>query len=701
MAYNPFATVEALRDQIDVTQAAQIKGFYSEWADELEDLAKYFDRKTTSSSYVSSRYYRELKKQVHTGGDLVAKQVQGLTVHNMFVISDAMVKSNVAWLAEFGFPKSGLNAAFSYVPTSVVNSLVTGQVYGKPGSWNLSSAIWSGNNKVQSEAYRIVAQGVAQNMPIQQIAQSLSAYVNPEKKLLWTGPNGTKIYGKAVDYSAQRLARTLVQHTYQQSFVAMTKDNPFIEEYMWIANGSSACPLCAERDGKKYKKLELPLDHPNGMCVMDPVIDDKMIDKLADWVNSEDGTYPEIDQFARNFGYMPYNKKTFVNSMPKMTLQDVKSAYGDLATSKGLNTWYQKLPADVKAEVKLMKNQSGKTWDEFYQQDIFPGGQAAFDAKFGTKVLSFDSAYDEFYAKLMEATKDGTYLGQMSKEKFLKLLTSADQKKIGDVDDFVSSAFKKIGAKSGNSVSSAVKSKAEMAAEAKAKKLAAEKAAKEAEKKAAELAKAQAAAKEAAKKIGLDEFSASKWADLLTANANDKVKFDNAATAFYRSLTDEQKRALKKYTGSGYEDMNRWLRGLDAPKRGVKQACERLEKALASASLPEDTIVRRGSNYNMLDALGIDVIEANKSKLVGSIVTDQGFMSTSPYPRGGFTWRDYEYIIELPKGSQASYIGSYSVHPGEEELLINCGGNYMVRDIEFVDGKAKKIYLTLINLQSK
>ena len=30
---------------------------------------------------------------------------------------------------------------------------------------------------------------------------------------------------------------------------------------------------------------------------------DNKIDQLADWFNSTDGTYPEIDAFAGNFGY--------------------------------------------------------------------------------------------------------------------------------------------------------------------------------------------------------------------------------------------------------------------------------------------------------------------------------------------------------------------------------------------------------------
>lgn len=58
-------------------------------------------------------------------------------------------------------------------------------------------------------------------------------------------------------------------------------------------------------DGVHYKKTELPMDHPNGMCTMEPVVVDNIVDQLADWFNSPDGTYPEIDAFAKNFGYNP------------------------------------------------------------------------------------------------------------------------------------------------------------------------------------------------------------------------------------------------------------------------------------------------------------------------------------------------------------------------------------------------------------
>jgi len=59
-----------------------------------------------------------------------------------------------------------------------------------------------------------------------------------------------------------------------------------------------------ERDGRVFQKGNLPMDHPNGMCTIEPVVVDDMIDQLADWFNSPDGTYPEIDEFAKDFGWV-------------------------------------------------------------------------------------------------------------------------------------------------------------------------------------------------------------------------------------------------------------------------------------------------------------------------------------------------------------------------------------------------------------
>ena len=352
----------AIRDSITKEQEQYITDLYKQWSEDVQKQAEWYANHGTPSAPLSSMYYNKLYSQMQQQSKEISNSIYTNIKNGMFKVSDAVVKDAADWMSGFGFNKKGLDAAFSYIPQSTVNALVTGSVYGGPGSWSLSSAIWGDNEKALRDIYSIVAQGVAEQMPIDRIAKKLSQYVSPTKQFQWSGPNGIKIYKHAVDYNAQRLARTLVQHTYQQSFVAATKDNPFVLEYVWLANGPRVCPICADRDGAHFKKDKLPLDHPNGMCTMEPVVDDKMVDKLANWVNDPDGTYPEIDEFAKNFGYD-------ASKMPKMTFNDIKKQYGN-SQYKSPNAWYKSLPKDIQQTVSQIHQASGKKWTQWYQDEI-------------------------------------------------------------------------------------------------------------------------------------------------------------------------------------------------------------------------------------------------------------------------------------------------------------------------------------------
>lgn len=305
MANLIFKDAEAAKAAIMASQKKEIAELYEKWADEIGERAKYYSHRSNASAPVSERYYKELQKQLRATSRQVSNEVYKKIKGNIYLISDAVVKDNIDWLASFGFSMEGLNVAFSYVPDEIVRSLITGQIY--ESGWSLSQRIWADNEKTLKDIYQVMAKGLAENKPIYEIAKDLEAYVRPGVRLPWnlTAPDGVRIFKKQVDYNAQRLARTLVQHGYQQSFVAVTKNNPFITEYVWRSDGSRVCELCKARDGQHYKKDELPLDHPNGMCTMEPVVVKNMVDQLADWFNSPNGTYPEIDVFAKNFGYSP------------------------------------------------------------------------------------------------------------------------------------------------------------------------------------------------------------------------------------------------------------------------------------------------------------------------------------------------------------------------------------------------------------
>ena len=210
--------------------------------------------------------------------------------------AEAIVGDNIDFLKEVGMPVQG---AFSHVPDEVVRAVATGQIY--EGKWSLSRAIWKNTRRTQKDVQSVIAQGIAQNKSTYDIAKDLEKYVDPSAKKDW---DWSKVYpgtAKKVDYSAQRLARTMVSHAYQQSFVRTTQKNPFVTKYKWVsAGGARTCEICAARDGVEYSKTDLPLDHPNGMCTFIAVIEDSMTDiadRIADWALG--GSDPELDTFAR------------------------------------------------------------------------------------------------------------------------------------------------------------------------------------------------------------------------------------------------------------------------------------------------------------------------------------------------------------------------------------------------------------------
>jgi hypothetical protein len=194
-----------------------------------------------------------------------------------------------------------------------------------------------------------------------------------------------------------------------------------------------------------------------------------------------------------------------------------------------------------------------------------------------------------------------------------------------------------------------------------------------------------------------EAFDAAKWYD--SVRKNDLRMMDKWTDDWLKAINSSERAGVVKYTSNAYSDMNRYLRGQSNSTNYAKEI-EACKNALSKASLPQETIVRRGSGYNMLTELGFgNVTPQNVDKFIGAIVVDKGFVSTSPSPHGGFGG-SIEYVIKLPKGSQAMYVDSISRFQGEQELLINCGGRYAVEGVEFDSwGSVKKIYMTLKNLQ--
>lgn len=289
-----FSSAEEQRLKITQQQQAYISNLYRQAAKEVGRLAEKAPR--VPSDAIRQQYLHTLQGQIEDQLKYIEGQLNSEIRSSMSSVAKATVADAKTFLKENGLPIKG---AYSHVPADIVQSVASGQLYS--GNWTLSKALWLHTAGTQQDVQSIVAQGIIQNKSAYDIAKDLEKYVNPDARKDW---EWSKVYpgtSKVVDYNAQRLARTMVSHAYQQAFVRTTKNNPFVEKYRWEASGGERmCEICEERNGKLFDKDDFPLDHPNGMCTFTAVMDnlETIGERLGDWAAGKDD--PELDKWAED-----------------------------------------------------------------------------------------------------------------------------------------------------------------------------------------------------------------------------------------------------------------------------------------------------------------------------------------------------------------------------------------------------------------
>ena len=285
-------SAEQVRAQLTYQQEKEIRSLYQRAVRNINKEAKKLP--DTTSGVLRAMYLSKLKGQINEQFEVLGSELEATIKRNMTSTVDAVVMDNLSFLQYVDLPIEG---AFSHVARDIIESVISGRVYS--GNWSLSKAIWKQTKKAQADINKIIAQGIAQNKGSYDIAKDLEKYVNPSARKDW---EWSKVYpgtNKVVDYAAQRLARTMVSHAYQQAFIRTTQKNPFVTKYRWISSNSSrVCELCASRDGNYYPKDDLPMDHPNGMCTFVAVMEDSMVDiadRIADWALGKSD--PALDEY--------------------------------------------------------------------------------------------------------------------------------------------------------------------------------------------------------------------------------------------------------------------------------------------------------------------------------------------------------------------------------------------------------------------
>ena len=194
--------------------------------------------------------------------------------------------------------------AFAATPDNVLAGIIEGGFYND--NQGLSRRIWRLADSFEKDVGYIVQRGIAEKKSALELARDLEQYVKPPAAREWDwGKVYPSLSGKKVDYNAQRLARTSINHAYFLDNVKVCTENPFVTAMHWdlsnaheerqvIPFGPDECDEYAEHDEGlgmgNFKPDELPCPHPQCLCSQWAVIPESLEDigrQIGAWASGE------------------------------------------------------------------------------------------------------------------------------------------------------------------------------------------------------------------------------------------------------------------------------------------------------------------------------------------------------------------------------------------------------------------------------
>lgn len=258
-----------------------------------KDLEKRLAKSTPNS--LNERWLYDYRKELNRQIDLLTDSIYKSTKDKLKeVIEDTTspqlsLFNSIDSKYSLGLEKT-FKSMFSRVNKDVLSEILRGGIY--KDNRGLSERLWLDSRHIKKDIQQIILEGIASKKSAYDLAKDLEKYVNPDVKKDW---DWSKVYPGArrkIDYNAQRLARTSINHAYQMATKRSCKDNPFVEGIKWHSamQHGRTCELCMSRHEQIYKAEEVPYDHPNGVCTLIPHITKSFEDigtELRDWVDGE------------------------------------------------------------------------------------------------------------------------------------------------------------------------------------------------------------------------------------------------------------------------------------------------------------------------------------------------------------------------------------------------------------------------------
>ena len=286
-----------------------ILGIYQRAAEQLARKAA-----AAKPGSLTERWYKDYEQSVRETVADMRQAILGEVTKGAKTSAELPVGVTAEWLGDVT-KRAGMDDSFrrvlGTVPTDALRAILDGKMYSDKRT--LSDRIWDDTGRLQYGVEEIVTQGIAQKQSALQIAKSLEAYVKPGAACPydWRGVYPDLPFAYNVDYNAQRLARTAINHAYWGAGKLAAADNPLCLGMRWMLSdshferqvrnyGRDICDDYAAHDEGLgvgvYPIDKLPMPHPQCLCTQVQVVPDMdaAVDRLNHWLGG--GHDPRLTQ---------------------------------------------------------------------------------------------------------------------------------------------------------------------------------------------------------------------------------------------------------------------------------------------------------------------------------------------------------------------------------------------------------------------
>ena len=314
--------------------------------------------KNLTAAY-SQQIYDELQKVVMKYNRQAATQIADINKQMMqLLMGDGyqQIKDQVDKLVDI-------------VNADTVEQIIRGKVY-EDGK-GLDKRLWNATSNSGAKIEDAVASCMAEGMGAADMAQNLKEFAmgghhtwsrNKIREKL--GSYYASRYSGGLDYESLRLARTTITHQAQIETINTRKVNPYMGGVKWHSNHEAGrtCDLCNERDGHIFivDKDDIPLDHPNGACWLEPVwmingkeaTPEEIAKDMKAWANGEKNSklMDKIPEY-KGLGGTAKPKATKAKTTRVKTTKS-KAAKGGIYTEEERAAKYAELHRTLKNEIK-------------------------------------------------------------------------------------------------------------------------------------------------------------------------------------------------------------------------------------------------------------------------------------------------------------------------------------------------------------